>query len=81
MNMQTIIDILKNPVTASYIQALIYVLTLVVLIFQARILIRQTRSQETAVRLQTDALRQSEYLKRLQKEFTLPLEYRTLKPD
>ena len=69
MNMQPIIDILKNPVTASYVQALIYLLTLIVLFIQARILIRQTRHQESAVRLQTEALRQSEYM-RCQIDFT-----------
>ena len=45
----------------SWIQALIYVLTLCALIWQARILIRQTRSQERAVRIQTEAIQHAEY--------------------
>jgi hypothetical protein len=52
-----------DPVIASWVQAAIYLLTLIVLIAQARILIRQTRSQEQALRLQTDAFRQGDYLR------------------
>jgi hypothetical protein len=63
------IKILSDPVAASWAQAAIYFATLFVLIVQARILIRQNKSQQDAVRLQTDAMRQAEYL-RCQIDFT-----------
>jgi hypothetical protein len=61
---QQIVTVFKDPAIAaiaSWVQALIYLVTLVVLIVQARILIRQTKSQERAVRLQTEAIYHAEY--------------------
>lgn len=61
--------ILSDPVAASWAQATIYLATLLVLILQTRFLVRQSKSQQQAVRLQTDAMRQAEYL-RCQTDFT-----------
>lgn len=58
-----------DAVLASWVQAAIYLVTLGVLIFQSRVLTRQTRSQEEALKLQTKALQQSDYL-RCQIDFT-----------
>jgi hypothetical protein len=60
---------IHDPVSASWVQAAIYFVTLVVLVYQARILIRQTKSQEEALRLQTKTIQQGEYL-RCQIDFT-----------
>lgn len=60
---------IHDPVLASWVQAAIYLFTLIVLIVQARILIRQTRSQDEALRIQTKTTQQTEYL-RCQIDFT-----------
>jgi len=62
-------NLFSDQVLASWAQAAIYLATLFVLIAQARILVRQTRSHQETVRLQTEAMRQAEYL-RCQIDFT-----------
>lgn len=67
--MQFLSGIFHDQVMASWAQAVIYLFTLFVLIRQARLLTQQAHSQAEAVRLQTEAMRQSEYL-RCQIDFT-----------
>jgi hypothetical protein len=64
-----LIKLVSDPVVASWAQAAIYLVTLFVLIRQARTLAEQARNQGEAVRLQTRALTQAEYL-RCQVDFT-----------
>lgn len=69
--------VLTNGVAASWAQAVIYLATLFVLITQIRILIRQARSQEDAVRLQTEAIRSGEAARIHQVLVDILMDYRS----
>jgi hypothetical protein len=69
--------VLTNGVAASWAQAAIYLATLFVLIAQIRILIRQARSQEDAVRLQTEAIRSGEAARIHQVLVDILMDYRS----
>jgi hypothetical protein len=62
-------NILNNGALASWVQALIYLITLAVLYRQLRALTRQTQQQSESIRLQTEAMQQAEYM-RCQIDFT-----------
>lgn len=69
MNIAAVKAFFYDPIIASWAQALIYLFTLFVLIWHFRALTRQTSSQQEAVKLQIESMRQSEYLK-CQTDFT-----------
>lgn len=62
-------SILDNGALASWVQALIYLVTLVVLYSQLRALTKQTKQQSESIRLQTQSMQQAEYM-RCQIDFT-----------
>jgi hypothetical protein len=69
--------VLHDAVIASWAQFFIYLLTLCVLIRQARILVRQAKSQDEAVRLQTKAIQGSEAARIHQVLVNILMEYRS----
>jgi len=62
-------DIFGPSTIATWVQNIIYVLVLVFLIWQISLLRKQVKKQEDAIRLQAEAMKQSDYL-RCQIDFT-----------